>query len=70
MLKMLELKGLSHEINLAFDDPYGLFWFVFLASNWSAGFGTFLLVLALWLEDCANFMPTPKETNQCSANYS
>ncbi len=33
---MLEVKGLSHEMNLAFDDMYGLFWFVFLACNWSA----------------------------------
>ncbi len=22
-----------------------------------------------WLEDCANFMPTPEEYNQYSANY-
>jgi hypothetical protein len=45
----------------------------FLASYWSAGFGTFLQVSALayhWLDDCANFTPTPEENNQYSANYS
>ncbi len=34
----------------------------FLASYWSPGFGTFLQVSALashWMEDCANFTPTP-----------
>ncbi len=45
----------------------------FLASYWSTGFGTFLLVSAFashWLEDCANFTPTPEENNQYSANHS
>jgi hypothetical protein len=35
-----------------------------LAFYWSAGFGTFLQVSALashWLEDFANFTPTPEE---------
>ncbi len=44
----------------------------FLASYWLAGFGKFLQVSALasyWLKNCANFTPTPKENNQCSANY-
>ncbi len=34
----------------------------FLVFNWSARFGTFLQVSALashWMEDCANFTPTP-----------
>jgi hypothetical protein len=45
----------------------------FLASYWSAGFGRFLQVSALasnWLEDCADFTPTPEENDQCSANHS
>jgi hypothetical protein len=39
----------------------------FLASYWSAGFGTFLHVSALashWLEDYANIMPTLEENDQ------
>jgi hypothetical protein len=34
-------------------------------------YGAFLQVraLATWLEDCANFTPTPEENNQYSANY-
>jgi hypothetical protein len=39
----------------------------------SAGFGTFLQVSANnshWLEDFANFTPTPEENDQYSANYS
>ena len=43
----------------------------FLASYWSAGFGRFLQVSALashWLEDCANFTPTPEENDQYSAS--
>ncbi len=42
----------------------------FLASYWSAGFGTLLQVSAFalhWLEDCENFTPTSKDNNQYSA---
>jgi hypothetical protein len=45
----------------------------FPAFNWSSGFGIFLPVSALashWLEDCANFTPTPEENDQYSANHS
>jgi hypothetical protein len=45
----------------------------FLASYWSAGFGTFIQISALtshWLEDCANVTPTPEENEQYSANHS
>ncbi len=41
---------------------YYLAWLIFLAFYWPAGFGRFLQVSALashWLEDCANFTPTP-----------
>jgi hypothetical protein len=44
-----------------------------LASYGSAGFGTFLQVsvpASHWLEDCANFTPTPEENDQYSANRS
>jgi hypothetical protein len=44
----------------------------FLASYWSAEFVRFLQVSALsshWLEDCVNFMPTPEENDQYSANH-
>jgi hypothetical protein len=44
-----------------------------LIGHWSAGFGRFLQVSALashWLEDCANFTPTPEENNNYSDNYS
>jgi hypothetical protein len=37
------------------------------------GFVDFLQVSALashWLEDCANFTPTPEENDQYSANHS
>jgi hypothetical protein len=37
------------------------------------GFGTFLqrsALASLWLEDCANFTPTPEESHKYSANYS
>jgi hypothetical protein len=37
------------------------------------GLGHFFRILVLashWLEDCANFTPTPKENDQYSANYS
>ncbi len=43
-----------------------------LALSWSAGFGTFLQVsdlASLWLQDCANFTPTPKENDQYSVNH-
>jgi len=46
---------------------------VFTCSLWSAGFETFLQVSALdshWLEDFANFTPTPEKNDQYSANYS
>jgi hypothetical protein len=33
-----------------------------LTFYWSAGFGTFLT--SQWLEDCANFTPTPEEQDQ------
>jgi hypothetical protein len=33
------------------------------------GFGRFALAFH-WLEDIANFTPTPEENNQYSANYS
>jgi hypothetical protein len=45
----------------------------FLISYWSAGFGTFLQVLALaphWLENFAYFTPTPEKNDQYSANHS
>ncbi len=45
----------------------------FLASYWSAGFGTFLQVSALasnWLEDCANCTPTPEKNDKYIANHS
>jgi hypothetical protein len=42
---------------------------VFFASDWSAGFGTFLLA-SQWLEDCANLTPTPAENDQNSSNHS
>jgi hypothetical protein len=45
----------------------------FLDFYWSAGFGTFLQVSAPashWLENCANFTPTPEEGDQYSANHS
>jgi hypothetical protein len=45
----------------------------FLVSYWLAELGTFLQVSALashWLEDCANFTPTPEENEQYSANHS
>jgi hypothetical protein len=44
----------------------------FLASYLSAGFGAYLQVSALashWLEDCANFTPTPEKNDQYSANH-
>jgi hypothetical protein len=44
----------------------------FLASYWSALFGTFLQVSAgasRWLEDWANFTPTPEENDQYIANH-
>jgi hypothetical protein len=44
---------------------------MFSASFWSAGFGKILQVPALafhWMEDCANFTPTPEENNEFSAN--
>ncbi len=99
--------GLSHELDLDFDDMNGQcqaylgdggnflnflgapmiyqFMYVgliilqcvlnpgFLASYWSAGFGTFLQVSAngsLWLEDCAKYAPTPEENDKYSANHS
>ena len=37
-----------------------------LDAYWSAGCGTFLQVSALashWLEDCANYTPTPEEND-------
>ncbi len=45
----------------------------FLNSYWSAGCGAFLQVSALaspWLDDCANFTPTPEENDQFSGNHS
>jgi hypothetical protein len=45
----------------------------FLASYWSAGFGTFRQVSALasyWLGDCAYFTPALDENYQYSANHS
>jgi hypothetical protein len=52
---------------------YYLAWLTFLAFYWSAGFRRFLQVSALashWLEDCANFTPTPSENDKYSANHS
>jgi hypothetical protein len=41
----------------------------FLVYYWSAGSGRFPQVSAIafhWLEDCANFMPTPEDTTNTS----
>ncbi len=45
----------------------GLIMLGFLAAYWSVEFKTILQVLAFashWLEDCANFTPTPEANDQ------